>query len=134
MLVRIHRGRKAYFCKKAKQHYPNEMFAYLIGKQIHKGLIEVHHFYYPELYVSTPGEVKTVPFDIDTHAKTKDMQVVGDVHSHPDYLPVMSSKDHCDHKKNENKITAILEVPQVGRTRLVIWRDNTPLPCQIEYF
>jgi proteasome lid subunit RPN8/RPN11 len=134
MLVRMHRGRKAYFCKKAKAHYPNETFAYLIGKQVHKGLIEVHLFYYPELDVSTPGAVETIPFDIDSYAKEKDMQVVGDIHSHPDWPPVMSHSDHCDHKKNENKITAILEVPQTGRTRLAIWRDNTPLPCKIEFF
>lgn len=133
MIVRLHQGKHSYFMRKARKSLPNEIFAYLLGKQVHNGLIEVHDFYYPELDVSTPGEVTTVSFDIDSYAKQKSLQMVGDIHSHPNGLPVMSPSDHCDHHKNGNKITAILEVPQNGRSRLVIWRGHTPLPCSIQF-
>jgi proteasome lid subunit RPN8/RPN11 len=136
MIVRICRSRKAYFCRKARQCYPNETFAYLIGRQIHNGLIEVHWFYYPELVKSTPQELETTaeaPAEAEKFAKEQDMVVVGDIHTHPDYPPIMSGRDHLDHKKNENKITAILEVPKNGRTKLAVWR-NSPLSCDIEYF
>ncbi len=137
MIIRIHRGRKAYFVKKAKQCYPNEILAYLIGKQVHSGLIEVHWFYYPELLISNYYELETTseaPVAAQEYADKKQMVIVGDIHTHPDYPPIMSKTDHHNHKVTENKITAILEVPQSGRTRLAIWRDKTPRPCDVEYF
>lgn len=136
MLVRIHRGRKAYFVKRARQCYPYETLAYLIGRQVHTGLIEVHWFYYPELAKATYHELETTdeaPLEAQQLAKERNMVVVGDIHTHPDYPPIMSKTDHHDHKFNENKITAILEVPKKGRTRLAVWR-NSPLSCDIEYF
>lgn len=137
MLVRIHGSRKAYFVKKARQCYPNETLAYLVGKQVHNGLIEVHWFYYPELVIATYDALETTdeaPAEAELFAKEKNMVIVGDIHTHPDYPPIMSKTDHHDHRCNENKITAILEVPETGRTRLAIWRDKTPRPCDVEYF
>jgi proteasome lid subunit RPN8/RPN11 len=137
MVVRLRKGQLAYFRRKARSHYPNEIFAVLLGKQIHKGLIEVTQFAYPALVVSTPSEVEA---DTDSmqeifdEAKTEGIVHLGDIHSHPNYPPVMSSTDHKYHRYCENKISAILEVPEKGHTRLVVWRDHTPLPCKIEYF
>jgi proteasome lid subunit RPN8/RPN11 len=137
MIVRMHRGQLAYFRRKARKHYPNEILALLIGKQIHKGLVEVYRFAYPRLELSTPQEVKT---DEDSHqeiyeeTKEENLLVVGDIHTHPDYPPVMSNSDHKCHKDNENRISAILQVPVSGQTHLAIWREGTPLPCKIKYF
>lgn len=137
MIVRIHKTRMAYFRRKARKCYPNEILSYLIGRQVHKGLIEVEYLYHPKMAVSTPQELA---IDVgedekaNEFAKSKGLVVVGDIHTHPDWPPVMSGQDHHDHKVCLNKISAILSVPQKGRTHLVIWRDGTPLPCKLEYF
>jgi proteasome lid subunit RPN8/RPN11 len=127
----------AYFRRKARQCYPNEILAYLIGRQVNRGLIEVHYLYHPKLEHSSSIALKEADgegYKAEQFAKDKSLVVVGDVHTHPDWPPVMSETDHHDHKLCLNKISAILSVPHKGRTHLVIWRDGTPLPCKIEYF
>jgi proteasome lid subunit RPN8/RPN11 len=134
MLVTLHRGQLKYFRAKARKAYPKEILAVLVGRQVHSGLIEVHRFYYPLLKVSTDQEVKTEYFVSDFIDKDEGLKVVGDIHSHPNYPAVMSPSDHQCHRKGDNKISAILEVPKVGKSRLIIWRDGTPLPCELDFF
>jgi proteasome lid subunit RPN8/RPN11 len=137
MIVRFHKHHLAYFRKKARVAYPKEIMAILIGKQVNSGLIEVSRIAYPKIAESKPNFVKLdeqACAELEDDVRQEGMDWVGDIHSHPNYLPVMSRTDHKNHRDSANKICSIVEVTPEGKTRVAIWRDNTPLPCKVSYF
>jgi proteasome lid subunit RPN8/RPN11 len=137
MIVRMHKEQLRWFKRKCRQYYPKEILACLVGKRVHRGLIDVHYFAYPKLTRSTEHRVdvdsKSMELILET-ATSEDLLLVGDIHNHANYPPVLSPTDYCGHKADGNYISAILEIPEKGRTRLAIWRDGTPLPCKLKYF
>jgi proteasome lid subunit RPN8/RPN11 len=140
MEVRVHRNQLNWFRRKARKYYPNEIAAYLLGKRIHTGLVEVYRFVYPHLEISTPGECKIAAEEAERFyefAKEDGLVVLGTIHSHPNYLPVMSACDLQNHKACEDVISGIVEIPKPGNeaiARVVFWRHNSSLPCKLKYF
>lgn len=135
MKVRLHRGQLSYFRRRARESGPNEIFAYLIGRNISPKTVIVQHFFYPALDESTPECVVPNKDDEDNIAidvVKKGQKVLGTIHSHPDYWPILSRTDHQSHVTDQHRISGVYAWLK-GKSKVVFWTAESSLPCQIEY-
>ena len=112
-----------------------EMFALLVGKRLSSTKIIVTRFDYPLMFFSSPcyaDPEKESYAQIFVKAKEDGLRVLGSIHSHLDWLPIMSPTDIRTHKASKDLISGIVEVTN-GRTRVVFWQDNSCLPCDFTY-
>jgi proteasome lid subunit RPN8/RPN11 len=131
MTVHLKRGQLNYFRRKALAT-PNEVLAVLFGW--FKGdFAVVDRFHYPDLIVATPTATEidgTAWYEMVEEAEQDGYEVLGNIHSHPNYPPVMSSTDLEWFTDNKSRLCGIVEV--TGRkTRTVFWERGTPLSCDI---
>jgi proteasome lid subunit RPN8/RPN11 len=132
--VRLKKSQLARFRRIARDS-PNEQIAYLIGKKCRGKHIEVQQFVYPQMDVSTPQAIKISPESVSSihEAATRaGLAVVGTIHSHPNYLPIMSPCDLADHTSHEHYVSGIVEVTN-RKTRVAFWTQHSPLVCVLEY-
>jgi proteasome lid subunit RPN8/RPN11 len=133
--VRIRKGQLDYFRKKAREASPNEIYALLIGKNTSKWEVVVERVYYPVLDESTPSYVKANGVSIqnaEEEANREGFKIVGSIHSHPNWPPIMSPHDHKSHIEEGDRVSGIVEVTN-GRTRVAFWRHDTSLRLDLEY-
>lgn len=87
MTIKISRKTIQGFHKKAKENFPNEMFGFFLGTKSDEK-IDIKDFYIPvdvEKYCA-PHEVLVQSSwvkEAKKYAKTKNLSIVSDVHSHP---------------------------------------------------
>jgi proteasome lid subunit RPN8/RPN11 len=136
--VWLHRGQLDYFRAKARNS-PNEIYVTLVGKQVSKSAVHILYFIHPkdsDYELSTPSAV-TVSADFvancEQDAKAEDLKVVGSIHTHPNWPPILSPTDHKNHIEAGDKISGIVEVTK-GRTRVAFWQHGSALRCTIKYF
>lgn len=134
MIIRLKKHHLSYFKAKAKG-CPNEIYAALLGKRISPHIIEVEKFFYPKLTVSKPGELfvdKKSFNQICFIAKEKGLKLIADLHSHPEYIPILSYRDFQDLKEGTCVISGIVGI--LGKKVFVnFWEKGSSLPCRIEY-
>lgn len=65
-------------------------------------------------------------------AKETGQRVLGSIHSHVNWPPVMSPTDMRTHLDSKDIISGIVEVTS-GRTRVVFWTADSALPCELLY-
>lgn len=138
MIVRIHKHHLEYFRKKARQT-PNEIYAVLVGKHLHKGELQIHYIIHPkakDYELSTPSAVQvSAEFMVlcEQQAAEDGFYIVGSIHTHPNWPPILSPTDHAEHVENGDKVTGVVEVTS-GKTRVAFWRHDTSVRCTLEYF
>jgi proteasome lid subunit RPN8/RPN11 len=114
---------------------PNEIYALLIGSTPHRNIVEIEKFVYPPLVSSSPSGLECsgkVWASIVEAAWAEKKLVVGSIHSHPNWAPVMSPNDLFYHKQGKDKISGIIEATN-RRTRVCFWHHASPVPCTLEY-
>ena len=134
MKVSIRKNQLDYFRKKARAT-PLEIYACLVGKMV-GSTVKVVRVEYPELALQTPVSVAPTAVgynDIRDRALEEDLRVVGTLHSHPNYLPVLSKDDFAGHLQDGDLVTGIVEVTN-RKTRVAFWCVGSPLPCEIEHY
>jgi proteasome lid subunit RPN8/RPN11 len=134
MNVNVSRHQLDWFRRKAR-NTPNEIYAVLVGKQVTPDSVWICAFRYPTLVLSTPSGVhpdEAECAEMIVEAKADGQRVLGSIHSHPSYLPVMSPQDILSHIQNNDLISGIVEVTK-RRTRVVFWRHDSSLPCELTY-
>lgn len=133
--VRVDKGKLNYFRRKARETNL-EIQAYLIGKVVSPELTIIEKFIYPKQYAEqTANNVCWYLQDyneVKKEAEEKGLRIVGDIHSHPNWFPVLSECDHRNHLADGQRITGICSTMQ-GRTKVYFWLAESSLPCKIEY-
>lgn len=135
MIVKVKKSQLDWFRAKAR-NTPNEIFAFLAGKQVTPHIVEIYKFFYPELAISNPSEVEAENkscLKIESTIHDMGCHIVGDIHSHPNWPPIMSDTDHKGHITSGNRVSGIVEVTN-RRTRVAFWRHDSSLHCKLEYF
>lgn len=113
----------------------NEIYAVLVGHTPHRHVVQIETFSYPVMVSSTPSGCWCSEKSwqaIRDATKLQGLQIVGAIHSHPNWPPVMSPLDYKSHRVSADKITGIVEATN-RRTRVFFWHDSSPLPCTLEY-
>lgn len=135
MIVQIKKHHLNYFRQKSRKS-KNELYGLLIGTRISPTLVKVEHIKYPKLEVSTPREVTVDSdsyFEIEENAKLNQFNVLGGIHSHPNYTPEMSQTDLKNHKDNSFSISGIVGI--IGNKTIIrFWQVGSSLPATIEYY
>lgn len=134
MQVFVHRGQLQYFRAKARKHYPNEIQAILVGTK-RGNSVEVAYFAYPQYEVSNKSEVTADVHslqEIHDDAAAEGLTVVGSIHTHPDWPPIMSPTDYKGHVDDGDAVSGIVEVTN-GKTRVVFWQHDKALRCDLKY-
>jgi proteasome lid subunit RPN8/RPN11 len=133
--VRIHRGQLNYFRALARDT-KKEVLAYLVGEVVSPELVRVDYFDYPSSFeIQTENAVQATEEaqnKIEEKAVAKNLKVVGTVHSHGDWVPILSPTDYRGHITGGDRISGV--VGRNGRrTRVYFWVAESALPMKIEY-
>jgi proteasome lid subunit RPN8/RPN11 len=134
MTVFLKRNQLAYFRRKALAN-PNEILAVLFGWS-NGDSVTVDKFFYPDMAVSTPFavEIEGVSwYEMVDAAKEDGYEVLGNIHSHPNCVPILSETDFQWFTENKSRVCGIVEVTD-RKTRTVFWERGTPLSCDIKYY
>lgn len=133
--LRIKRAQLAYFRALARNS-KKEVLAYFLGEVVSPELAVVKQLYYPkEFSLQTACAVTASPEEtvkVYALAESLGMRVIGTIHSHPDWVPVLSPTDYKEHIKMGDRLSAVVGV--IGRkTRVYFWVAESALPLKIEY-
>ncbi len=135
-VIRVRKSQLAYFGRYAHAAAPLEVSAYLVGVAVSPELTVVNYFAYtrkyhrqgPEDIEWTDAEFKRVK----RLGEKRGLAVLGDIHSHPDYWPVLSPTDHSNHITAQHRDSAVFA--WIGRKSVAcFWTADSALPLQIEY-
>ena len=133
--VRVSKNKLDYFRRKARSTNL-EIQAYLIGRVVSPQLTVIEDFAYTQEYHSqTVDDVSWYQADYDQvkkKAEEKGLRVVGDIHSHPNWFPVLSECDHTNHLAEGQRVSGICSTMN-GRTKVYFWLAESSLPCKLEY-
>lgn len=135
MIVRLHKSQLDYARRKARST-PNEIYGLLFGHLVNAQCAEIHKITYPKLDTSTPNGVDINPASLEEHiedAAEDGHKLIGGIHSHPNYIPVMSKTDHCNHKEWEDTLSGIISIIN-RKTTVCFWTADSSLPAEIKYF
>lgn len=134
--VRLKRGALSHFRRLAREAYPKEIQAYLLGKIININTIEITDFVYTKNYhTQTNSEVAWFNEDFQRLKERADLEgkrIVADIHSHPNYFPVMSDQDYKSAVIEGLAVCVICSV-YGKKTRVMCWTPTSSLPCVLEY-
>lgn len=134
VIIYIKHGQLSYFRAKAR-NTPNEIYACLIGKHIGGASSSIYYIAYPKLDLSKPCIVVADLQDIeqiDSDAASQGLSVVGNIHSHPDFVTELSPHDHKTLFIGKEKIVGVVGIVQ-RRTFVTFWQRESSLPCKVEY-
>lgn len=131
--VRVNRSQLDYFRTLARES-KNEIFAFLVGESSGPAHTVVE-FVYPVLRHHSPSCVDPLPASetaIKFTVHAKGLAIIGTIHSHPNYWPVLSPTDYEDHLASGHKLSAVCSV--YGRkTTVFFWVSDSSLPCKVIY-
>lgn len=134
--VNVSKGALNHFRKKAREAFPLEIQAYLLGRVVSIDEIEITKFLYTKNYaIQTNGSVCWYQEDLDKVRQQSidtDQLVVGDIHSHPNWDAVMSPSDQSAAIIEGFSICGIVSIID-NKTRVRFWTPNSALPCKIIY-
>ena len=134
--VKVSRWALNHFRKKAREAYPLEIQAYLLGKVVNIDEVEITKFIYTKDYaLQTNGSVCWYQDELDKvrqEAISTEQVLIGDIHSHPAWDSVMSPSDQISAVVENLAICGIVSVNN-NRTRIRFWTPNSALPCKIIY-
>jgi proteasome lid subunit RPN8/RPN11 len=134
--VRIKKSQLDYFRKKVREGYPLEIQAYLLGHVKSVNEIEITDFVYTTKYEKqTSFEVSwsaTEYARVHTKAMDEGKDVLGDIHSHPDTLAIMSDADYISSVKCGFFVGGIVQCFS-KKTRVFFWTPTSSLICKIVY-
>lgn len=132
--VRIKRSQLDRFRLKARNSKV-EQIAYLIGEIPHSTIVTVSQIAYPKPMEQTPDLV-SVSVDewkrVRDKAESQGLQIVGMIHSHPNWWPVKSDQDHATQLIEGLRVSGVCAVMN-RRTKVYFWLAESSLPCEIEY-
>lgn len=134
MKVKLRKGALNHFRNKARTN-PKEIFAYLVGSVDTPNETTIEHFVYPDLAVQSPCEVapSTEGYDAaEEFATERGLRIVGTMHSHPNWFPVLSNADHEGHITEGHRISGVCGI-MGRRTKVYFWLAESSLPCKLEY-
>lgn len=134
MVVECNENQLNWFRRKARAT-PNEILALLVGRRVSPEKLVVTSFKYPLIKTSSPTSINPDYASYESVyevAKLEGLKVLGSIHSHPNCLPVLSHADIRGHIKNNDLVSGIVEVTN-RRTRVVFWRHDSSLPCELTY-
>ena len=133
--VKVRKQQLNYFRKLARES-SKEIFAYLLGEIVSPTLTRIGKFHYPTEFIEqTESSVRPTTAAWETAkqvAEAQGLRIVGTIHSHPDWVPIMSPSDYKGHIEDGDRVSAI--VGKNGqRTRVYFWTVASALPLEIEY-
>jgi len=133
--VKVSRNALNYFRKLARST-DKEIEAYLIGEVVSPQLTVIHRFVYTKKYEKqTTDEVKWFDKETDAlklEAGEQKLAVVGSIHSHPNYWPIVSATDHIAHVTDQMRIMGVCATMK-RKTMVCFWVTESCLPCEIIY-
>jgi proteasome lid subunit RPN8/RPN11 len=135
--VKVRKNQLDYFRKVAREDFPLEVEAYLIGSVISPTTVIIDKFVYTKKYaVQTVGTVQWSAKEftkVEKLANKMNARVIGSIHSHPNCEDaVVSETDYNSHFTDGWRILGICLVRQEG-TLVRFWVQETSLPCKIVY-
>jgi proteasome lid subunit RPN8/RPN11 len=134
--VRIKKSALDYFRRQARNAYPKEIQAYLLGVITSVNEVRVTDVVYPYWYDTQTSE--EVGWTADEFKQLKERaiaehkMVVGDIHSHPNYDPVMSGQDYRAAILDSLLVCGICSVRK-NKTKVIFWTPTSSLPCEVTY-
>ena len=127
--IHIPRGLVASFRRIAKQTYPNEAFAYLVGEVTARGVV-VEGLAHPS-YNASPTAVNV---SASEHARlvkeVKPSRLVGTIHSHPEWSAEPSTHDIRNAAQCGEVVYGVMAVWEEGgrlRTRCEFYLGTPPM-------
>ncbi len=132
--VKLRKGQLEYFRRLARNS-PKEIFAFLVGIIVSPGLVRVEQFVYSEYKEQTTGSVTPTTKaqkEISHWVIDEGLQVVGSIHSHPEWDAVLSPTDHKSHISDGHRISGVVSIVN-HKTRARFWLAESSLPCKIVY-
>lgn len=133
--IRLHKSHLDHFRRLAKNS-ALEIQAYLIGEVVSPDLTVVESFAYTKEYAEqTDSSVAWYKADYENlrhAAEERGKRVVGQIHSHPEWDAVMSSRDYAICTIDGSRVCGIVSV-NAGKTLPRFWTTDSPLPCEIVY-
>ncbi len=134
--VKVKKGALDYFRKLARQSFPYEIQAYLVGKINSINELEIISFAYTKKYsIQTKGEVAWYVSDyniLKEKAESDGYRILGDIHTHPAWDAVLSPDDYKISVLEQQVICGICSVNN-KKTRVRFWTPASALPCTVIY-
>ena len=97
--------------------------------------VEIIEFRYPKNYNVQTGN--NVQWTTDEYAELKEraaranVQIIGDIHSHPNWDAVMSEQDYKACILDSLIVCGICSITKDKKTRVRFWTPTSSLPCTI---
>ena len=134
--IKLKRADLAYFRRLALDS-DNEIEAYCIGTES-ENVTTIKEFIYPKNYkIQKPNAAEWSQEDVDyavKRAKELNKKIIGSIHTHINYPPVISPTDYRESKKCGYKILGICSTtPKDRKTVVYFWTLDSGLPCKIQY-
>jgi proteasome lid subunit RPN8/RPN11 len=133
--VRLKKSQLDYFRRLARDN-KNEIQAYLLGEVKSPNEVEIVYFIYPNRYHhQSPNTVAwwTVDYEhVKKEAERLNLQIVGFIHSHPEWDAVMSPDDYNVCITDMHRICGIVSI-HGRKTRARFWVMDSALESAIEY-
>ena len=127
-------GQLNYFRKRARES-AKEILALLIGEVVSPDLTRIEYFWYPEYAEQTVNCVQvdsTSLLDLKKKAEAKSLKIIGTIHSHGNWVPILSPADYKGHISDGDRVSAVVGV-NGRKTRVYFWVAESALPLRIEY-
>lgn len=132
--VKVHKSQLDYF-RRLSRDCPKEILAFLIGEVVSPTLVRIDQFFYPEYSEQTTCSVRPTVDSTDAAKKSaadQNLKVIGTIHSHGNWVPIMSVTDYKGHIEDGDRISGIVGI-NGRRTRVYFWTAESALPCAVEY-
>ena len=134
--IKCKRSDLSYFRRLALDN-SKEIEAYLIGTES-ENVATIIEFIYPKNYkTQTPNVAEWSQEDVDyadKRAKELNKKIIGSIHTHINFPPVMSPTDYKESKKCGYNILGICgTTPKERKTVVYFWTLDSGLPCRIVY-
>ena len=133
--VKVSKHALNYFRTQAR-NTDNEIEAYLVGEVVSPELTVIKQFAYTKKYkLQNASEVQWYDEDIQklkAIAEEQGLSVIGTIHSHPNYWPIISGTDHIAHVTDQMRIMGVCATMN-RKTMVCFWVTESCLPCKIVY-
>ena len=129
--IQVHKTQLNYFRSRSRNS-KKEILAFLLGEVTSPTLVKVEKFYYPELHTQTGATVKAYLDGAQSMADRHGLKIVGSIHSHSDWVPILSPTDYNGHIEDGDRVSGIVGTNGT-RTRVYFWTVESALPLRIEY-